>query len=141
MLPQDEILAHLLFGENVSQLTPVELAQVAEGLATLGGGGGGFNPLNAARRSLGLDRLAVGGAATGNGASIEVGKNVSRGLYVGAKQDTSGGTQAQVQVDLTRHLKLQTTISSGLGAQPAGTIPTPQNDRGSSVGLTYQFDY
>jgi translocation and assembly module TamB len=140
-MPQDEILAHLLFGQGISQLTPVELAQVAEGLATLGGGGGGFNPLNAARRSLGLDRLAVGGASTGNGASIEVGKNVSRGLYVGAKQDTAGGTQAQVQVDLTRHLKLQTTISSGLGAQPAGTIPTPQNDRGSSVGLSYQFDY
>ncbi len=140
-MPQDEILAHLLFGQNVAQLTPVEIAQVAEGLATLGGGTGGFNPLNAARRSLGLDRLAIGGASTGNGASIEVGKNVTRGLYVGAKQDTSGGTQAQVQVDLTRHLKLQTTISSGLGAQPAGTIPTPQNDRGSSVGVTYQFDY
>jgi translocation and assembly module TamB len=140
-LPPDEVLSHLLFGENVSQLTAVQVAQVAEGLATLGGSGEGFNPLSAARRSLGLDRLAVGGTEKGNGASIEVGKNVSRGLYVGAKQDTVGGAQAQVQVDLTRHLKLQTTVSSGLGAQPAGTIPTPQNDRGSSVGLSYQFEY
>lgn len=140
-LPPDEVLSHLLFGENVSQLTAVQVAQVAEGLATLGGSGGGFNPLSAARRSLGLDRLGVGGTEKGNGASIEVGKNISRGFYVGAKQDTVGGTQAQVQVDLTKHLKLQTTVSSGLGAQPAGTIPTPQNDRGSSVGLSYQFEY
>lgn len=141
LLPPDEVLSHLLFGENVSQLTAVQVAQVAEGLATLGGSGGGFNPLSAARRSLGLDRLAVGGTEKGNGASVEMGKNVARGLYVGARQDTTGGTQAQVQVDLTKHLKLQTTVSSGLGAQPAGTIPTPQNDRGSSVGLSYQFEY
>jgi translocation and assembly module TamB len=140
-LPPDEVLSHLLFGENVSQLTAVQVAQVAEGLATLGGSGGGFNPLSAARRSLALDRLAVGGTEKGNVAAIELGKNVSRGFYVGAKQDTAGGTQAQVQVDLTKHLKLQTTVSSGLGAQPAGTIPTPQNDRGSSVGLSYQFEY
>jgi translocation and assembly module TamB len=141
-MPQDEVLSHLLFGENMSQLSPLELAQVAEGLSTLMGSGGGFNPLSSARRSLGLDRLAVGGTQTGNGASVEAGKNVSRGLYVGAKQDTSGGTQAMVQVDLTKHLKLQTTLSTGFGAQQSSTtIPTPQTDRGSSVGLSYEFEY
>jgi translocation and assembly module TamB len=141
-LPQDEVLSRLLFGENVSQLSPLELAQVAEGLSTLMGNGGGFNPLSSARRSLGLDRLAVGGTETGNGASVEAGKSVSRGVYVGAKQNTSGGTQAMVQVDLTKHLKLQTTLSAGFGAQQSNTtVPTPQNDRGSSVGLSYEFEY
>jgi translocation and assembly module TamB len=141
-LPQDEVLSRLLFGENVSQLSPLELAQVAEGLSTLMGTGGGFNPLSSARRSLGLDRLAIGGTDKGNGATIEAGKSVSHGVYVGAKQDTTGGTQAMVQVDLTKHLKLQTTLSTGFGAQQSNTtIPTPQTDRGSSVGLSYQFEY
>ena len=135
-------MSHLLFGQNASALTPLELAQVAEGMATLGGSGGGFNPLTAARRSLGLDRLAVGGTEKGNGASIEAGKSVSRGVYVGARQDTTGGSQALVQVDLTKHLKLQTTLSTGFGAQQSNTtVPTPQNDRGSSVGLAYEFEY
>jgi hypothetical protein len=47
-----------------------------------------------------------------------------------------------VQVDLTKHFKLQTTLSTGFGAQQSNTtIPTPQTDRGSSVGLSYQFEY
>ena len=141
-LPQDEVMARLLFGENVSQLSPLEVAQVADGLASLMGSGGGFNPLSSARRSLGLDRLAIGGTDTGNGASVEAGKSVSRGVYVGAKQNTTGGTQAMVQVDLTKHLKLQTTLSTGFGAQQSNTtIPTPQTDRGSSVGVSYEFEY
>jgi translocation and assembly module TamB len=141
-LPQDEVLSHLLFGQNVSQLTPLELAQLADGLSTLMGNGGGFNPLSSARRSLGLDRLSVGGTQTGNGASIEAGKTVSRGVYVGARQDTSGGTQGMVQVDLTKHLKLNTTLATGFGAQQSNTtIPTPQTDRGSSVGVSYEFEY
>jgi translocation and assembly module TamB len=61
-------------------------------------------------------------------------------VYVGAKQSTSGagGTQAQVQVDLTRHLKLQTTLGTGGGTAQGAT---PDNDPGSSVGLSYQFEY
>ena len=91
------------------------------------------------RKGLGLDRLSLGSATTGNGASVEAGRYVAKGVYVGAKQGTSGGTQAQVQVDLTRRLKLQTTIGTG-GGTPATGI-TPDNDPGSSVGLKYQFEY
>jgi translocation and assembly module TamB len=42
-----------------------------------------------------------------------------------------------VQVDLTKSLKLQTTLGTGGTVQGA----TPQNDPGSSVGITYQFEY
>ena len=43
-----------------------------------------------------------------------------------------------VQVDLTKNLKIQTTLATG-----GGTVQgeTPQNDPGSSVGLSYQFEY
>jgi len=41
-------------------------------------------------------------------------------------------------VDLTRHLKLQTTLGTGGGSAQGAT---PQNDPGSSIGLSYQFEY
>jgi translocation and assembly module TamB len=41
-------------------------------------------------------------------------------------------------VDLTKHLKLQTRLGNGTGSV-LGT--TPENDPGSSIGLSYQFEY
>ncbi len=138
-LPQDEVLARLLFGQSLKQLSPFQIAAIAGALADLSGVGGGVDPLSRVRKGLGLDRLSLGSATNGNGASVEAGRYVAKGVYVGAKQGTSGGTQAQVQVDLTRRLKLQTTIGTG-GGTPATGI-TPDNDPGSSVGLKYQFEY
>ncbi len=138
-LPQDEVLARLLFGQSLKQLSPFQIAAIAGALADLSGVGGGVDPLSRVRKGLGLDRLSLGSAANGNGASVEAGRYVAQGVYVGAKQGTSGGTQAQVQIDLTRRLKLQTTIGTG-GGTPATGI-TPDNDPGSSVGLKYQFEY
>jgi translocation and assembly module TamB len=60
-LPQDEILARVLFGTNVSQVSTgqaLEIAQAAAALAT----GGGPGVLDRIRRGLGLDRLSVGSA-------------------------------------------------------------------------------
>lgn len=139
-LPQDEVLSQLLFGQSVKQLTPLQVAEIAQALASLAGVGGGSSPLGTVRTALGLDRLAVGGAS-GNtsGATVEAGKYVANGIYVGAKQGVSGGTQGQVQIDLAKNLKLQTTLANG-GSAPA-TGATPDNDPGSSIGLTYQFEY
>ncbi len=140
-LPQDEIVARLLFQQSVKQLSPLQLASIAQALAAIGGVGGGFNPLTSVRRTLGLDRLAVGSAAvagsTQTQTTVEAGRYVANGVYVGVKQNLSGGTQTQVQVDITRRLKAQATLSTGT---TAGTS-TPQQDNGSSVGLSYQFEY
>ncbi|WP_408737027.1 translocation/assembly module TamB domain-containing protein [Acetobacter fallax] len=139
-LPQDQILAMLLFGTDSHSLSTAQMAEIGAALATLAGGSG-FDPLGTVRKTLGLDRLAIGGGSgVGNGGtSIEAGKYVMKGVYVGAKQATSGsGTQAQVQVDLTKHLKLNTTV--GTGGNVTG-FTTPENDPGSSVGLLWQYRY
>ena len=140
-LPQDQVLALILFQQSTTQLSPLQIASLAAGLAELSGvGGGGPGVLGAVRGRLGLDRLSIGsGGANSTGASVEAGKYVARGVYVGARQSTSGsGTQAQVQVDLTKRLKLNTVV--GTGGTVTGTT-TPENDPGSSVGLKYQFQY
>ncbi len=139
-LPQDQVLALILFGQDTKSLSALQIAQVATALASLTGSGGGFDPLGTVRKSLGLDRLSVGsGGGNSSSASVEAGKYVARGVYVGARQATSGGgSQAEVQVDLTKRLKLQTTV--GTGGATTGII-TPENDPGSSVALKYQFQY
>jgi len=144
-LPQDEILARLLFGESASQLTAVQVVQIGAALATLSGGGVGFNPVAKIQKALGLDRLSVGGASNSgppgtqsSGASIEAGRYVSSRVFVAVKESTTGASQLAVDVDLTKHLKLQTRLGNGT-ATAQGT--TPENDPGSSVGIAYQFEY
>jgi translocation and assembly module TamB len=145
--PQDEIMALLLFGAPTQQLTPLQLAQVGAALASVsgvGGGNGSLNPLVKIQRSLGLDRLTVGAGppttptGTDSGASIAAGRYISKRVYLEAKQNTTGTSQLEADVDLTKHLKLQTKLGNGT-ASVQGT--TPDNDPGTSVGLRYQFEY
>ncbi len=142
-LPQDQILGLLLFGSTTASLSPFQIAQIATALASLSGGGGGFDPIGTVRNTLGLDRLTVGSDTSSNssssGASIEGGKYVTKRVYVGARESTGGGgTQALVQIDITKRLKAFTTV--GTGGNVTGAT-TPENDPGSNVGLKYQFRY
>jgi translocation and assembly module TamB len=144
-LPQDEIMAQLLFGQSLSTLSALQVAQIGYALATLSGvGGDGSNPLVKIQKSLGLDRLAVGSGPTNaagesTGASIAAGRYISKRVYIEAKQNTTGTSQVQANVDLTKHLKLQTKLGNGTANSVQGT--TPDNDPGSSIGLLYQFEY
>jgi translocation and assembly module TamB len=151
-LPQDEIMARLLFGESASQLSALQVVQIGAALATLtGGGGSSFNPLTKIQKTLGLDRLTVGSATpsgstsstgpanqTNTGYSIEAGRYVSPRVFVAVKESTTGASQLAVDVDLTKRLKLQTRLGNGT-TTTQGT--TPENDPGSSLGIAYQFDY
>jgi translocation and assembly module TamB len=144
---QDELMALLLFGVPASQLTALQLAQVSYALATLSGIGGSSssNPLVKLQKTLGLDRLSLSqgtttsptGATENTGAAVQAGRYLTKRVYVEGKQSTTGQSQVEVDVDLTKHLKLQTRLGNGTAVQ--GT--TPQNDPGSSVGLSYQFEY
>jgi translocation and assembly module TamB len=156
-LPQDDLLALLLFGEPASQLSALQLAETGAALASLsgigggGGGGGGhsLNPLTWIKHALGLNALSVGGAtppagtaagsgSTISGASVTAGRYVSNKVYVAATESTIGTSQVQVDINLSASLKLQTRLGNGT-ATAQGT--TPQNDPGSSIGLTWQHHY
>jgi translocation and assembly module TamB len=149
-LPQDEILARLLFGQPAAQLTALQLVQTGAALASLRGGGGGpsLNPVSKLQKLLGLDRLSVGGGSSVSGASsadqqstgttVEAGRYVSNRVYVGVKESTTGASKVAVDVDLTKGLKLQASL--GNGTTTAQGV-TPENDPGSTLGLAYQFEY
>jgi translocation and assembly module TamB len=137
-LPQDEILATLLFKQSAASLSPFQVAEIGAALASFSGATSGIgDPLANLRKTLGLDRLSVGSTATGS-PTLQAGRYIARGVYLGAQQSATGnGTQATVQIDLTKRLKL--TTSAGTGSTSA-TGAASSGDA-ASVGLRYQFDY
>jgi translocation and assembly module TamB len=128
-LPQDEVLAHLLFGRATTALSTVEMVQIGAAVASLSGVGGGSDPLDSVRKGLGLDRLSVG-------SSLEAGRYLAPGVYLGAKQGITGaGTQATVQIDIIKGLKVEGAVGS------TSTGNTQGGSGSNSVGVIYQYEY
>jgi translocation and assembly module TamB len=133
-LPQDEVLAQLLFGRGAANLGPLELAQIGAALVSLSGAASGVgNPLETVRKTLALDRLSVGSDKSG-AAKVEGGRYVAPGVYLGAQQGFSGAqTQGVVQVDVGRHLKLEGALGNA--------APASSRSGAGSVGLRYEYEY
>lgn len=138
-LPQDEILARILFDRPLRDLSPFEIAQIA---AAISGsalpGGGALGIVDRVRQGLGLDRLAVGGggeqaarstaAEDRSGPTLEAGRYVADGVYVGVRQGTeSGSSRVGVRVDLTPRLKLE--------------AETGDREAGNRVGLSWEWQW
>jgi translocation and assembly module TamB len=135
-LPQDEAMAMLLFGKPASGLSPFELLSAAQALAELTGqaGGGGTGFMSRIRNVLGLDQLSVNSssnnaanASSGSTTSIQGGRYVAPGVYVGAQQGASGNSsRGIVEIEVLPHTKIE------------GAIGTDSNDR---IGAKMEWDY
>jgi translocation and assembly module TamB len=119
-MPQDELLARLLFGTSITQLSAPEAIQLASAVAAFQGGGGGLDPINAIRRATGLSRLRIlpADAITGQKTSIAAGKNIGR-LYVELITDGQGYSATRVEFQITRWLSLLSSVST-IGRQNIG---------------------
>ena len=134
-LPQDEILSELLLGRSAATLQPLELAQIATALASLTGATPGFDPLNTVRTELGLDRLSIG--SNGGGSTLDAGRYISPGIYIGARQSLTGnGTQSVVQIDITKSLKVEGTVGTGTASATGN-----EASQGTGIAVIYQRDY
>lgn len=118
-LPEDELLARLLFGSSITDISAPEAVQLAAALASLRGGGG-LDPINALRGAIGLDRLRIVSAdqSTGQGTSIAAGKYITRNTYVEIVTDGRGYSATQIEFQITRWLSLLSSIST-IGRQSA----------------------
>ncbi|MBN9027031.1 MAG: translocation/assembly module TamB domain-containing protein, partial [Rhizobiales bacterium] len=124
-LPQDEVIARLLFGRSISTLTAGQALQVAQTVAQFSGGGPGV--VDSIRRSLGVDTLSIGTDSTGKGGQIGAGKRLNDKIYVGVQQGTTpDSSKVTVDVDLTRNIRIQ-------GAAGA--------DGSNELGIGAQWDY
>ncbi len=127
-LPQDELMARILFGNSVGELSAIQAVQLAASLNSLRGSGGGLNPLGVLQSSAGIDRLRIlgGDEETGRGTAVAVGQYITNDIYVEIVTDARGYTATQLEVALSRAL----SVLSQVGTQ--GT---------TNVGLRYRKDY
>jgi translocation and assembly module TamB len=121
-LPQDEILARILFGQPTTELTKSEAIRLAQAAAQLSGAGGS-GLLDRVRKKLGVDVLDIGTSAQG-APQVTVGRRISRHVNVGVSQGTDPtSSRGRVSIDITRNLKLQGEVgadgstSLGIGAE------------------------
>lgn len=113
-LPEEEILARLLFGGSVTSLSATDAVQLAAALAALQGGGGGLDPIGELRRPIGLDQLRIISAdpLIGRGTGIAIGKNITRKIYAELVTDGRGYSATQVEYRITSWLALLGTVST-----------------------------
>ncbi len=119
-LPQEELLAQMLFGGSVTDLSATDAVQLGAALASLRGGGG-MDPINQLRTAIGLDRLRIIPAdpALDRGTSVALGKNITRKLYAELVTDGQGYNATELEFRVTSWLSLLGSISTvgrGFGA-------------------------
>lgn len=114
-LPQDEIMARILFGNSIGELSAIQAVQLAGSLNALRGGAGGLNPLGVLQSATGLDRLRILGAdeATGRGTAVAFGQYITNDVYVEIVTDARGYTATQLEISLTPALSVLSQLGSG----------------------------
>ncbi|HEV8391324.1 MAG TPA: translocation/assembly module TamB domain-containing protein, partial [Dongiaceae bacterium] len=126
-MPQDEILARLLFSKSAGALSPFELLQLAQATADLAGVNSGPGVLDQVRQSTGLDRLSLEQPDGAAGPSLSAGRYVAEGVYVGVSQGAKSSTSAAtVEIEITPNVK----VESEMGANAAG-----------KAGINLEWDY
>ena len=105
-LPQDEILAQLIFNRSLSNLSALQIAQLAGAVSQLAGGGS-TSLLDGLRNKLGVDDLDVTTDERG-GALVRAGKYLNDRTYIELQQGgDSGGAKAIINLDVGRGVKLR----------------------------------
>jgi translocation and assembly module TamB len=122
--PQDEVLAQLLFGRNLSEISAFQALQLANAVATLAGRGG-TGVVGNLRDRFGLDDLDVTTTDSGETA-LRVGKYLSDNVYTDVTAASDGTGEVSLNIDLTDSLKGKATLGS---------------DGNSSLGIFFERDY
>lgn len=123
-LPEDEVLARLIFGRDLTSISPLQAIQLAAAVNTLAGRGDG-GIINKLRLSAGLDDLDITSTEDGTTA-LRAGKYLAKNIYTDVTVDSTGETSIDLNLDVTKDLTLRgSTSTSGE----------------SSLGLFFEQDY
>lgn len=104
-LPQDEVLAQLIFGQSISKLSPLQIAQLADSVSQLAGGRS-TSLFESLRQGIGIDDLDVGTDEQGR-ARVTAGKYLNDRTYLELQQDAETGGKAIINLDVGKGLKLR----------------------------------
>ena len=124
-LPQDEILARLLFERETSAMTPAQAAQLALAMNRLRGGG--LDVLGKARALLGVDTLDFSGGETMEQSTLRAGRYLNDDVYVEVEQGAAAETgRARVEVEIMPNVSVE--ADTGANAQ-------------TGVGIQWRYDF
>jgi translocation and assembly module TamB len=105
-LPQDEILARLIFNRSLNNLSAFQIAQLASAVGQLAGGGS-TSLLDGLRNKLGVDDLDITTDESG-GAQLRAGKYLNDRTYLELQQGSdSASSKAIINLDVGRGVKLK----------------------------------
>jgi translocation and assembly module TamB len=128
-MPENEILAFVLFGSSVSSLTPTQTVQLAVAIASLASPRRAADPLAWVRDRTGLDRISIreNEGEDQSDYMLSAGKYVRDGVFVSVEQPLGqGASEVAVELEVTERL----TLKSSVGADASG-----------GVGVEWTFDY
>jgi translocation and assembly module TamB len=123
-LPEDEVLAHLLFGQGLDNLSAFQALQLASAVATLAGRGGD-GLVGKLRKGFGLDDLDVVSGDDGE-STVRAGKYLAEGIYSQVEVESGGKSRVTLNLDLRRGLTARGSVG---------------NDGEASLGLFLERDY
>jgi len=118
-LPQDEVLAQLIFGQSMSRLSPVQIAQLADAVSQLAGNRS-TSLFEGLRNQLGVDDLDISTDEKGR-TSVSVGRYLNERTYFELQQGGEAGAKAIINLDVGRGVKLR-GAAGGNGAGEAGIV-------------------
>lgn len=123
-LPQEEVLAQLLFGRGLDKISALQAAQLANAVAVLAGRSG-VGLVGNLRRNFGLDDLDVTTSEDGS-AALKAGKYISENIYTEVEIDQDGKSQINLNLDLREGV----TVKGRVGA-----------DGETGIGVFLEKDY
>ena len=126
-LPRDEILARVLFGRSLAQITPLQAIQLAHAAATLSGKVRGL-PFLAGSSRLGVfDRVELRQGDTLEDAALGVGRYLGEDIYVEVEKGLGAEAgKARVEVQLSPQVSVE------------GEVGT---DNQQGIGVFWKKDY
>jgi translocation and assembly module TamB len=122
-LPQDEVLALLLFGRSITDISALQAVQLAGAVRTLSGRGNGLS--EGLRSSIGVDDLDLSTTDTGE-TEARVGKYISDNIYTDLTVNTAGETQINLNLNVSRSITVRGRLNS---------------DGGTGIGIYIERDY
>ena len=123
-LPEDEVLALLLFGRDITQISALQALQLAAAVRTLAGKGG-EGIVGKLRNNFGLDDLDITTDENGS-AAVKAGKYISENIYTDVTVGADGDTEVNLNLNITPSLTAR------------GTVGT---DGKSTIGVFFERDY
>lgn len=116
-LPEEEVVARILFGRGLDRISAFQAAQLASAVATLAGRGG-EGVVGRLRQGFGLDDLDVSTTEDG-AAAVRAGRYLTENIYTDVTVDSEGRSEVSINLDVSRSVTVRartdSTGRSGLG--------------------------